>query len=82
MAETKMQPVADMTFEAALQELERVVASLESGDVALEQSIALYARGDELRRHCDGKLKLAQARVEEITQGQDGATGTRPADRS
>jgi exodeoxyribonuclease VII small subunit len=82
MAETKMQPVADMTFEAALQELERVVASLESGDVALEQSIALYARGDELRRHCDGKLKLAQARVEEITQGPDGATGTRPADSS
>ena len=82
MAEAKMQPVAEMTFEAALQELERVVASLESGDVALEQSIALYARGDELRRHCDEKLKLAQARVEEITQGPDGVTGTRPADNS
>jgi exodeoxyribonuclease VII small subunit len=73
-------PVAEMSFEDALQELETVVGRLESGDVPLDESIALYARGDLLRRHCDDKLKAAQARVEEITQGPDGTVGAKPSD--
>lgn len=64
-------PVAEMTFEAALAELEHVVARLE-GQVALDESIALYARGAELRAHCEEKLKAAEARVEEIAKGADG----------
>lgn len=64
-------PVAEMTFEAALAELERVVARLE-GNVALEESIALYARGAELRAHCQARLEAAEARVEEIAKGADG----------
>jgi exodeoxyribonuclease VII small subunit len=70
-------PVAELSFEEALRELEAVVSRLESGDVALEESIALYARGAELRAHCDAKLKAAEARVAEITQGPDGSVGTR-----
>ena len=73
-------PVAQMSFEDALKELESVVGRLESGDVPLDESIALYARGDLLRRHCDDKLKAAQARVEEITQGPDGDVGAKPSD--
>ena len=73
-------PVAQMSFEDALKELESVVGRLESGDVPLDESIALYARGDLLRRHCDDKLRAAQARVEEITQGPDGAVGAKPSD--
>jgi exodeoxyribonuclease VII small subunit len=73
-------PVADLSFEEALRELEAVVSRLESGDVALEESIALYARGAELRAHCDAKLKAAEARVAEITQGPDGSVGTRPVE--
>ena len=61
--------MADLSFEAALAELEKVVARLESGDVPLEELIALYARGAELRAHCEEKLKAAEARVAEITQG-------------
>lgn len=80
MAETAPQPVAELSFEAALQELERVVARLESHDVALEESIALYARGAELRAHCAAKLDAAEARVAEITQGPDGKVGARPVD--
>ena len=57
-----------------------MVSRLESGDVALEESIALYARGAELRAHCDAKLKAAEARVAEITQGPDGSVGTRPVE--
>jgi exodeoxyribonuclease VII small subunit len=73
-------PVTELSFEEALRELEEVVSQLESGNVALEESIALYARGAELRAHCDAKLKAAEARVAEITQGPDGTVGTRPVD--
>jgi exodeoxyribonuclease VII small subunit len=72
MAEDGERPVGELTFEAALAELEQVVGRLESGDVPLEESIALYARGAALRAHCEDKLKAAEARVAEITQGPDG----------
>lgn len=65
-------PVAGLSFEAALAELEQVVARLEGGQVALEESIALYSRGAELRAHCEDRLKAAEARVAEIAQGPDG----------
>ena len=45
-------------------------------------SIALYARGAELRAHCEDKLKAAEERVTEIAQGPDGAVRTRPVDIS
>ncbi|TPE53179.1 exodeoxyribonuclease VII small subunit [Amaricoccus solimangrovi] len=70
-------PVAGMSFEQALRELESVVARLESGEATLEDSISLYARGAELRAHCEAKLKAAEARVAEITQGSDGAVSAR-----
>jgi len=74
-------PVAEMSFEAAMAELERVVSQLETGQVALEDSIRLYERGAELRKHCEARLKAAEARVEAITLGPDGAPeGTRPLD--
>ena len=65
-------PVAEMSFEAALAELEQVVARLEGGQVALDESIALYSRGAALRAHCEDRLKAAEARVAEIAQGPDG----------
>ena len=72
-------PVREMSFEAALAELEQVVARLEGGQAALEESIALYARGAELKAHCEEKLKAAEARVAEITQGPEGVRA-RPVD--
>lgn len=80
MAADTPRPVTDLSFEAALRELETVVGRLESGDAALEDSITLYARGAELRAHCEAKLKAAEARVAEITQGPDGAIGARAVD--
>jgi exodeoxyribonuclease VII small subunit len=70
--ETREVPVAELSFEAALAELERVVAALEQGDVPLEESIALYGRGAELRGHCQKKLEDAEAKVALITEGADG----------
>jgi exodeoxyribonuclease VII small subunit len=64
--------IKDMTFERALKELEGIVSRLERGDVELEESIAIYERGEVLRDHCDRLLRQAEAKVEKITLGSDG----------
>lgn len=73
--------VAALPFEAALKELEAIVARLERGDVPLEESIEIYSRGEALKARCDALLKQAEARIEKITLGADGRpTGTTPLD--
>ena len=71
--------IEKMSFEEALAALEDVVNRLEGGQVPLEQSIALYERGDALKKHCEAKLGEAELKVEKITAGADGsAKGTAP----
>jgi exodeoxyribonuclease VII small subunit len=65
--------VASLSFEAAMRELEEIVGQLEKGNVDLDKSIALYERGEILKKHCDALLKSAEARIEKIVQGADGA---------
>ena len=72
--------VAEMTFEEAMQALEAVVSQLEKGDVALEQSIALYQRGADLKKHCSDKLKDAEEKVELIRAAEGRAVGTTPVE--
>ena len=72
--------VEDMSFEAALKELETIVSRLEQGEVDLEDSIVLYERGQALKAHCDKKLKSAESRLEKIVQGTKGAEGVEPMD--
>jgi exodeoxyribonuclease VII small subunit len=73
--------IAAMSFEAALKELEQIVDKLEKGTVELEESIAIYARGEALKRHCNDLLKTAEQRIEKITLGADGRPGgTEPLD--
>lgn len=68
-----------MSFETALKELETIVGRLEKGDVALEESITIYERGEALKSHCDSLLKQAEARVEKLTLNAQGEpTGTEP----
>jgi exodeoxyribonuclease VII small subunit len=64
--------VAGLSFEAALAELEKIVAQLERGDVALADSIRIYKRGAALRAHCEAQLKGAQLEVDQIVMGPDG----------
>ena len=69
-------PVAELSFEEAMAELEKVVTQLERGDVALEQSIKLYERGADLKAHCAGKLKEAEEKVELIRAAEGKAVST------
>ncbi len=75
MADEKQQNVDDMSFEAALDELEGIVNKLESGRVDLEESIGIYERGEKLKARCDALLKQAEARIEKITLKPDGSAG-------
>ena len=61
-------PVDQMSFEQAMKELETVVGQLERGDVALDESIALYERGAELKKRCEDKLNEAQEKVAKLEQ--------------
>lgn len=73
--------VSSLSFEAALAELEQIVARLEQGKSPLEESIDLFKRGEALKVRCDELLKRAEARVETIAVGADGAAvGVRPLD--
>jgi exodeoxyribonuclease VII small subunit len=73
--------IAGLTFEKALAELESIVQRLEQGKVDLEESIAIYERGEALKTHCQSLLERADARIEKITVGPDGrAAGTTPLD--
>ena len=74
-------PVEEMSFEAAMAELEKVLGQLERGDVALDASIALYERGAALKRRCEDELKRAEEKVAAITLDANGTpTGTQPLD--
>jgi exodeoxyribonuclease VII small subunit len=78
-AKTRHVDIKEMAFERALKELEHIVGRLERGDVELEESIAIYERGEALRDHCDRLLKQAEAKVEKLTINRGGEpTGTEP----
>ena len=72
MEQTGLGDIAALPFEAALAELEEIVTRLERGSVALEESIAIYERGEALKKHCDGLLRDAEMRVEKIALGAEG----------
>lgn len=81
MSEPANVPVEQLSFEKALAELESIVQRLEQGKVELEESIAIYERGEELKKHCERLLKEAEGRVEKIRIGSDGKPqGTQPLD--
>lgn len=82
MAEADSLPeISKLSFEQALGELEKIVERLEQGNVALEESISQYERGEKLRDHCQKLLGAAEAKVEKIRLGADGKPeGTEPLD--
>ncbi len=76
-------PTADLTFEDALKQLEKIVAELESGQAPLEKSLELYQKGAELKALCEARLEAARLQVEKISLSKSGAVeGTAPAEFS
>ena len=75
------EPIAELSFEAALRRLEEIVRKLESGEASLDESIELYGEGDRLKQQCEARLEAAQARIEKMQFGRDGQpSGTVPFD--
>jgi len=70
--------IAGLSFEDALAELEQLVKRLEGGSGKLDEAIAAYERGALLKRHCEAKLREAQARVDKIVVGADGQITAEP----
>ena len=76
-ASSDLGEIDGLSFEAALDQLQQIVRDLEQGNAPLDESIELFQRGDRLKRHCEARLKAAQARIEKISLGADGQpTGT------
>jgi exodeoxyribonuclease VII small subunit len=73
--------VGQLSFERAIEELESIVKRLEDGKVPLEESFAIYERGEALKRRCEDLLRQAEARVQKITLDAAGnPTGVEPLD--
>jgi exodeoxyribonuclease VII small subunit len=81
MAENIQADVKQLSFERAIEELETIVKRLEDGKVPLEESVAIYERGEALKRRCEELLRQAEARVEKIATDASGqVSGTEPLD--
>jgi exodeoxyribonuclease VII small subunit len=80
LAEDTLPDVGSLSFEVALKELESIVTKLERGDVPLEESIAIYERGEALKTRCEALLRQAEERVEKIRVADGRAVGTEPFD--
>lgn len=73
--------IDSLSFEQALERLERIVQQLESGQAPLEQSIQMYEDGARLKAHCEKRLEAARLKVERIRVGPGGeAQGVEPAE--
>ncbi len=67
--ESKKVPLA---FEAALERLETIVESMESGEVPLAELLAKFEEGNTLLKVCEGRLKEAELKIEQLKKQKDG----------
>jgi exodeoxyribonuclease VII small subunit len=81
MTEGTNDDIKAMSFENALEALEKIVDHLERGDVPLDESIRIYERGEALKAHCERLLKAAEDKVEKIRLSREGKpVGIEPLD--
>ena len=67
MAKTETKPIEALNYEQAFAELEKIVTALEAGDHPLDESLALFERGQALAKHCAGLLEKAELKVRMLT---------------
>ena len=72
--------ISSLSFEDALEQLEAIVRTLESGESKLDDAIGAYERGVALKTHCETKLSEAKARIEKIAFEGSEPAGLEPAD--
>lgn len=76
MAKDKQQQAGDaeqkVTFEQALEQLEKIVEQIESGEVSLEESIDKYARGIKLIKQCRSILDQAERKIQVLAETEEG----------
>jgi exodeoxyribonuclease VII small subunit len=72
--------IAQMNFEQALAELEKIVAKLEGGKESLENAINDYEYGNALREFCEKKLSEAKLKIDKIVKKEDGSISIEPAE--
>ena len=71
MSEMKFTPLDDLSYEEALQELEELVDTLETGESDLQKTLLYFERGQALASHCISLLDDAELMVKDITKGED-----------
>lgn len=67
------------TFEAAMARLDEIVTQMESGDVGLEEAVKLFEEGQRHLAYCQTRLGAVEARIAELTAGDDPDSGPPPA---
>jgi exodeoxyribonuclease VII small subunit len=63
MAKNENKPIEELTYEQAVAELEAIVTALEKGEKPLQESMALFERGQALTKHCADLLEKAELKV-------------------
>lgn len=75
--------IAALSFEEALARLENIVATLEQGNLPLEEAVFVFEEGNLLRQHCEKKLSEAKLKIEKVIQAtQDGDVTLEPVARA
>ena len=82
MTDKPEQAIEPLSFEQALQELEKIVRSLETGQIKLEDSVKAYEKGMALKKQCEEKLKNAKLRIDQISLNQKGDVELKPFEES
>jgi exodeoxyribonuclease VII small subunit len=72
MPKAKAKPAQELNFEQAFEELQQVVAGLESGELALEDSLKLFERGQSLADRCSQLLEQAELRLRQLVPDERG----------
>lgn len=76
VSQLKPESIKNMSFEEAMNMMERIVHAMESGDISLDKAVETYEIGMLLKNQCDARLKAAQLKIEKITSDSNGAIKT------
>lgn len=74
--------MAEDDFEKAMSRLNRIVSSLEKGDLPLEESLRLFEEGVQLSRYCSERLSEAEQRIQVLVRSKGGETAEVPLEES